>query len=933
MVFWFRLRAFMRWLRKRDEIERALDRDLADYVARATEVRIRDGMPPAEARRAALVELGGVEQAKHRVRETLSAQPLDALLRDTSYAFRAMRRQKSFTTLAVLCLALGIGANTTIFSFMDAVLFRSLPVDEPDELVILRWTANPPNESVPWAMPTPFDLVAVDSRLRSDSWPYPVFASFAEQHDLFADVFGIQPVQQLRVEDGAGPPADGLYVTGNFFRSLGVDAAVGRLLTDQDDRFDAAPAVVLSSVFSAERFGSPDAAVGRVIRFNGVAFTVVGVTEPSFFGLDPERRPSFYLPLKAGPLLAAASPPLAFAGGSSRFAAILVGNELQMYGDPGFYWVSAWARLKPGVSRGQVEARLRPQFEQLFAANADNPDALRNVPRLEVAAGAEGLDGMRRNYGETLLVLFAMVVVILTVACASIASLLLERAAARRREMAVRMSLGAGRSSVIRQLLTESLLLALIGGACGIVLSVGGTQALAALLAPGVDGALFRAELNWPVLALTFGVTVLTGVLFGLAPAVHATRVAVFPALKGARTSTSDAPKGRRRAAFGQVLVVAQIALSLVLLIGAILFAATLSNLRSTDLGFNQEGLLLATIDTTRAGYRGDAVKPFYATLHDRLSQLPGVDGASLSWSVLAGGGAYVRSVAVPGANAQRSDVNVQVVGRSFFETMEIAVLSGRSISDWEVDAGEPVAVVDRRFAETFFPGVDPVGRTIDVQDEGELRIVGVSANARHDAIRSDARPVVYYTYTWDPHPLFGMTLELRTQREPLSYADTLRDVVRDLNPEVQVSSIRTQTANTDRSIRREILFAHLSNAFALVALVIACAGLYGTVSYATARRTPETGIRMALGATRAVVIRRALRQVLGLGLAGLGVGIPAALVASRYIESFLWGVAPQDPMIVTGAALAVLLAVAAAGYVPARRAAKVDPMAALRSE
>lgn len=326
-------------------------------------------------------------------------------------------------------------------------------------------------------------------------------------------------------------------------------------------------------------------------------------------------------------------------------------------------------------------------------------------------------------------------------------------------------------------------------------------------------------------------------------------------------------------------------------------------------------------------------MKAFYATLQERVSQLPGVDSASLSWSVLAGGGAYVRSVAAAGASTQSSDVNVQVVGRSFFETMEIAILSGRAISDSEVEAREAVAVVDRRFAETFFPGVDPVGRTIDVQDEGELRIVGVSANARHDAIRGDVRPVVYYTYTWDPHPLFSMTLELRAQGDPLRYADTMRAVVRDLNPEVRVDEVRTQAANTDRSIRREILFAHLSNAFALVALVIACAGLYGTVSYAMARQTPETGIRMALGATRAVVLRRALRHVLGLGLAGLGLGIPAALVASRYIESLLWGVAPHDPVILGGAALAVLAAVAAAGYVPARRAAGVDPMTALRSE
>jgi predicted permease len=541
---------------------------------------------------------------------------------------------------------------------------------------------------------------------------------------------------------------------------------------------------------------------------------------------------------------------------------------------------------------------------------------------------------MRRNYGETLLVLFAMVAVILTVACASIASLLLERATARRREMAVRMSLGAGRSSVILQLLTESLLLALIGGVVGVVLSIAGTRLLAALLATGNDDALFRAELNWPVLGLTLGVTLLTGVMFGLAPAVHATRVAVFPALKGSRSAPdTETPKGRHRVAAGQVLVVAQIAMSLVLIVGAGLFAATLQNLRTTDLGFNQEGLLLANVDTTRTGYDGAAVKSFYAKLRERLREVPGVDSASLSWSVLAGGSAYVRSVTIPGRDVQATDINVQVVGHSFFETMQIELSSGRSIADWEVDAGEAVAVVDRSFAETFFPSEDPVGRTIDVAGEGQLRVVGVSANARHDMIRGDARPVVYYTYTWDPHPLYNMVVELRTQGDPLSYAQTLNAIARDLSSDVRVNGIRTQAANTDRTINREILFARLSNAFALLALVIACAGLYGTVSYVMARQTPETGIRMALGATRSLVLRRALRHVLGLGVAGLAIGLPAALVASQYIESFLWGVGPHDPVILSGAALAVLVAVAAAGYAPASRASRVDPMAALRSE
>jgi predicted permease len=370
-----------------------------------------------------------------------------------------------------------------------------------------------------------------------------------------------------------------------------------------------------------------------------------------------------------------------------------------------------------------------------------------------------------------------------------------------------------------------------------------------------------------------------------------------------------------------------------VLLVGAGLFAATLANLRTTELGFNPERLLLADVDATRAGSDPGSLKAFYASLRERLRQLPGVDNVTLSWSALAGGGTHVQPVTVPGASVQDADVNVQIIGASFFETMQIDVSAGRSISELEVESGRAVAVVDQRFAETFFPRVDPVGRTIDVQGEGELRIVGVSANARHDAVRGDVRPVVYYTYTWERHPLVNKVFEVRTQREPLSHADALRTIVRELNPAVTVDSIRTQAANTESTINREILFARLSNAFALLTLVIACIGLYGTVAYRTARRTAEIGIRMALGATRSRMLRLALRQALGLGVAGLAVGLPAALIASPFIERFLWGVAPYDPAVLAGAALAVLVAVTLAGYVPASRAADIEPMSALRSE
>jgi predicted permease len=381
------------------------------------------------------------------------------------------------------------------------------------------------------------------------------------------------------------------------------------------------------------------------------------------------------------------------------------------------------------------------------------------------------------------------------------------------------------------------------------------------------------------------------------------------------------------------MLVVAQIALSLVLLVGAGLFARTVSNLRSTELGFNRDGLLLATIATARAGYSDDALKAFYGDLRSRLAQIPGVEDASLSWSVLAGGGTYVRPVSIPGSDAGQSAINIQVVGGSFFSTMQIPILAGRAVTEQDVSARRAVAVVDRRFAERYLPGLNPVGRTIGVDAEGDLEIVGVSANARHDVLKGDSRPVVYFTYGWDPHPLNQMVFELRGRGDPMTYADSLRRVVREMNPAVAVTSIRTQTANIDRTINQEIVFARLGNAFAFLALLITCVGLYGTVSYAMVRRTEEIGIRMALGASRSSVLRLAFGRVLSLGVAGLVIGVPAALAASGFIERFLWGIEPGDPATFAAAAGILLLAVCLAGYVPASRASRVDPLPALRAD
>jgi len=927
MTLLHRVRTFVRWILRRQQVEQTLARDLQDYVERSAVDKMRDGMLAEQAYREARLELGGVEQAKEAVRARLGIVGLESFRRDLRYAVRGMGSRKAFTALAVLCLALGIGANTTIFSLMESTLLRSLPVSDPGSLVALEWTlpTAPDWESTPVSFVT--ETIDEPPGVRSHALPYGVFELMRSRDDAFSSVVGSGPLDDnLVVVDDGEARASGAYVTGDFFSSLGVIAIAGRSLVEGDDRFGAPAVAMLSAASARERYGSAEGAIGQTVRLNDVPFTVVGVTPPAFFGLDPARSPDYFIPLRASQRL--------FEPGPLR-----VGPEL--FQNSGVYWLTVAARLRPGVDRSQALTMVAPAFEAFLTDSVSgNEQRLRVRPALAIESAAGGLNGLRTRYREPLLVLFAMVAVILVIACANIASLLLSRASARRQEVAVRLSLGAGRLAVIRQLLTESVLLALVGGSAGVLLSMWGTTALTALLAGGSDGFTLRAELNWTVLAFTLLVSLVTGVLFGLAPALHATRVDLFPALKGSRHSGLVAsPRWRLLPTFGQALVVAQIALSLVLLVGAGLFAGTLSNLRTTDLGFNEEDLLLADVNTQRAGFAVDqpdgieAQKAFYARVRERLLQIPGVEEATMSWSVLAGGGAYQLPVSVSGSQIPATDLSLQIVGEGFFRTMEIPILAGRAITDDEVTSRRAVAVIDQRFVDTYFRDIDPLGRTIDVEGEGELEVVGVSAAARHEALKSNARPVVYYSYAWDPHGLPTMVYELRTRGGALDYANAVRRAVRDVNAAVTVTSIRTQEASIDRTINQEIVFARLSNAFAALALLIACVGLYGTIGYAMARRTQEIGIRMALGAQRAGLLALVFRQVIGLAAAGLLLGLPAALLTSRYIEGFLWGVDGRDPATIAGAAAVALAAVALAGYLPASRASRISPLAALRSE
>ena len=848
---------------------------------------------------------------------------------DLRYALRTMANNKAFTALAALSLALGIGANTAIYSFMDSILLRSLPVQHPESLVMLNWRSHPRGGGPGQGKQAKLEFVMHSIMSTSGStysdpktgytggvFPFPAFELFQKNEAIFSNVLGYYgyPGPLNLAIKGQADVASGEYVSGNYFRSLGVPPAAGRLITADDDRAGAQAVAVVSYSLSQRRFGGPANAPGQSILINNIPFTVVGVTPPEFFGVDPQSLPDCYLPIHANLMI------------ETAFGAIA-----KSYLDQNYYWVEVMARLRPGISMEQAQATLAPQFQQWVASTATNDGERADLPKLVIKEGSGGLDALRRQYSKPLYVLLTLVGLILAIACANIANLLLARATARGREMAVRLSLGAGRWRVVRQLLTESVLLAALGGALGIGFAFWGIRFLTLLLANGRENFTMHAELNWHVLGVTIALSVLTGVLFGLAPAIQSTRVDVIPALKDTRAGE------RRRHSLlhlnlSQVLVISQIAISVLMLVAAGLFVRTLSNLQNVELGFNRENLLLFQLNARQAGHQDGDIGGFYADLQKRFSAIPGVRNATLSGLPLIGGGSF--GTIISSAGVQQSSNQVLPIGPSFFTTMQIPMLLGREIEERDQAGSPAVAVVNELFAKNTFGDDNPIGRHITLgRQQQDLEIIGVSKTARYAQIKQDNQPVVYVAYDQGVIPLNQMVYELRTAGNPLNYVNSVREIVHQADARVPISRVRTQAAQIDQLINQEIIFARLCTAFAILGLVIASVGLYGTMSYSIARRTNEIGIRMALGAQRGRVIWLVLRQVFMLATAGLAIGLPTALATSKFVESFLFGMKPNDPLAITAAVAILVAAAVVAGYAPARRASKIDPMVALRHE
>jgi predicted permease len=778
-------RKFMWWVQRRRK-EDELREELEFHLANEADERQADGLTEDQSRWAARRDLGNLMLLREDARTLWTWTLFEQLAQDLRYALRMVFKNRAFTALAALSLALGIGANTAIYSFMDAILLRSLPVSDPASLVVMKWRARPVN----FANGSEFVLHSIDGSTYRDSagtsaaiFPFPAFERLQEASaPVLSSLFAYKRAGSVNVMiKGEAELARGEYVSGDFFRGLAVSPVAGRLILADDDRAGAAPVGVLSMGYSQRRFGGAANATGQPILINNVPFTVVGVAPSEFFGVDPAEAPHVYLPMHASLLFDPG------AGGA--------------YLDQNYYWVEMMGRLRSGVSLAQAQAALAGPFAQWVASTATTEGERANLPVLHLEEGAGGLDTLRRRYSKPLYVLLAMVGLILAIACANTANLLLARASARKREMAVRLSIGAGTFRVVRQLLTESVLLASLSGALGILIAIAGIRVLTRLLANGQEGFTLHAELNRHVLVVTLGLSLVCGLVFGLAPALHLARPALMPALKDTSVTERRGRVGHGipRPSATQALVVAQIAISLLLLVAAGLFVRTLSNLQSIPLGFNRDNLLLFEVNAPQAGYPEPRVAAFYAELRRRLSEIPGVRDATLSHaSLIRAGREY--PITVNGVPAR--DHRILQTGPNFFSTMQIPMLRGREIEDRDRGTS-PVAVVSDLFAGTYFSEENPIGRHITLyrnRSPLDLEIIGVATTARYGGLKGSIPPVVYIPYAADPQQRQA-TFALRTDGDPLRYVSAVRAIVHQADARVPVTNIKTQAADIDQTI------------------------------------------------------------------------------------------------------------------------------------
>lgn len=915
-----------------NRLDRDFDDELQSHLEMLVEENLRRGMSLEEARFAARRSFGGVQQTREAYRDQRGLPIVETLIQDVRFGFRMLRKNPSFTAVAILTLALGIGANTAIFSVLDAVMLQMLPVPNPQQLVLVNWTSKD------WP-PIVEDLEGSNRKnpdgggWLSESIPYPIYETMRTENTTCSEMFAFAAnISGFNVQiDGKPHSAASEAVSGNYFTGLGVQTILGRPILPSDDVPSGPAVAVLSHNFWRSKLGSDSSVIGKTIVINSIPFTVSGVAPAGFSGTQPGEDVEIWFTLNMFPRLVHA---LDF-GGPAPPGVDAAAAAAAHWKNPGTWWLVVMGRLKPGASEQQARAELEGIFTQSVDGMIKSEKAQENRPSLKLVSGNKGLDQLRRQFSEPLFVLMGAVGLVLLIACANIAGLLLARATARQREIAVRLSLGAKRFRLIKQLLTESLLLAIIGAALGLLLARWFSQLLVALVASGRQRIELPLEVNARVLLFTAGVAIITGVLFGLAPAFSSTRISLTAALK---EGGAGSRLGARRSRLAKALVSAQIALSLVLLVGAGLFLRSLQKLENVPLGFDRQQLILFSLAPGLNGYKGARLAEYYRQVRERITEIPGVRAVTFSGHAPIGDGSSSSSIKIPGVTSGKElfDLYRHLVGPGYFDTLGIPTLMGRVLDERDTAAGPQVAVVNQTLARKAFGEDNPIGRILRFGSETKPRdfqIVGVVGDAKYSHLREDAPPTGYFSHLQAINSASYMTFQVRTDDDPEPVIAALRNDVAEVDANIPITQIDTLVQRIDKTLFLERMFARLTASFGLLALVLVCVGLYGTMSYFVARRTNEIGIRMALGARPATVFRMVLVEGLVLIGAGVVAGLAGAAFGTRLISSVLFEVPALD--LITFASVAGLLIAVGlfACYVPARRAMKVDPMVALRYE
>ena len=891
---------------RRSQFDAELEEEMRLHLELRQEEQLRAGATASDARYAALRQFGNVLLLREKSHMAWVWEWVEHLAQDVSYGVRAMLRSPGITIVALLSLALGIGANTAIFSLMDAVMLRSLPVREAHRLVLLgdgTWSGISDGFPITQLYSYPFYR---ELQRRNEAFS-DVAALFSMTHRIHGSVEGRGEPERMTVQ----------LVSGTYFSTLGVDALLGRTLTDQDDRIpDGNPVAMVSYSWWKRALARDPSVLSKKLKIGSTVFTIVGVAPQEFFGTKVGESPDIWIPLSMQKEV-----PPNFDGYSQNFS-----ESLYLMG-----------RLKPGVNLAQAGANVDVLYQQIMRGFSDAPLSQKNLEKLnhihvDLTPMATGLSAIRSQFSEPLKILMVVVGLVLLIACANIANLLLARSTARARELAVRQALGADRMRLIRQLLTESLVLALAGGVLGVAFAALASRLLLRLVSGGQEAVPLDISMNIRLLLFTLAVTLVTAALFGAIPAFRGTSLKLAESLKDGRGMASAGAKSP----LAKGLIVSQVAFSLVLLVGAGLFLRTLINLANVDTGFNRENVLRLQTDASSIGYKEGEPRlaGLYQQIEERASALPNVNAASYSLFTY-NEGSWNNTVWVQGFDSPKdNNVKHNVVGAGYFATMGIPLVAGRTFGPQDTATSPKVAVISETMARTLFPKGSPIGHRygrIGPEHAGDIEVIGVVKDVKFESLQEDPQLMDYLPYTQELRYLDDV--EVRYRGDFDAAASAVRQAIRDVDRNLPISNVSTLNEQVGRSITNQKLVAQLSAFFGLLAAFLSCIGIYGVMSYVVSRRTNEIGIRMALGSGRSNVLWVVLRESLILVTIGIAIGVPVALTSDRLLSSMLFGLSAADPVTMASATVLLLTFAAIAGYLPARRASLVDPMVALRYE